>query len=115
MIKVMKRIHYISGLTITIFVVLHLCNHAVSLVGVGSHIAFMDKLRLVYRNPIVETILLLAVLMQIISGLKLAMKLRSTPLALYKKLQVWSGVYLAIFLLIHVGNYLIPANTPSDK
>lgn len=103
----MKRIHYISGLTITIFVVLHLCNHAVSLVGVESHIAFMDKLRLVYRNPIVETLLLGVVLVQIISGLKLAIMQKGLAVGFYKKIQIWSGLYIAMFLLIHVGAVLM--------
>ena len=66
-----KNLHYISGLTITIFVVLHLFNHVVSIFGAQDHIETMNTLRIFYRNIFVETILLSAVLLQIISGLKL--------------------------------------------
>lgn len=67
----LKRIHYISGLIISIFVGLHLFNHFTAIFGAEFHIAVMDKLRVVYRNIIVESILLIAVFVQIISGIKL--------------------------------------------
>ena len=70
----MKRIHYISGITITIFAVLHLSNHFYSLFGPNAHIKLMNDLRVVYRNIITETILLFAVAIQIISGIKLVLK-----------------------------------------
>lgn len=67
-----KKIHYISGLTITIFVGLHLFNHLCSIFGAEKHIEVMNTLRLFYRNIFIETILLAAVIVQIISGLKLS-------------------------------------------
>ncbi len=102
----MNRIHHISGLTITVFVSLHLFNHSVSILGIDNHIELMDKLRLVYRNPIVETILLAAVIIQIFSGLKLFFSKRKSAIGIYKKLQIWTGIYLAFFFLIHVGAVL---------
>lgn len=64
-----KKIHYISGLTIILFIGLHLFNHLFSLFGAEKHIELMNSLRVIYRNIFVEAILLLAVLTQIISGL----------------------------------------------
>ena len=49
----------------------HLFNHAYSIAGIDAHIQLMKNLRLFYRNIIVETILLMAVVIQIISGLLL--------------------------------------------
>ena len=66
-----KRIHFVSGVVITLFVGLHLFNHVCSIFGAQKHIEIMNLLRTFYRNIFVETILLLAVLLQIISGLKL--------------------------------------------
>lgn len=99
----MKRIHYISGITITIFVVLHLFNHLYSLFGPNAHIELMNDLRVVYRNIIAETILLLAVVIQIISGIKLFLKKRKNVIDFFEKLQIWTGLYLAFFLLIHLS------------
>lgn len=98
-----KKIHFISGLTIAVFVGLHLFNHFMSIWGADKHIAVMDNLRLFYRNIFIETILLLAVLIQIITGIKLFISKRKTATTFFDKLQIWSGLYLSIFFVIHVG------------
>ena len=102
-----KRFHYISGLTITIFITLHLFNHALSILGADKHIAAMNTLRLFYRNIFVETILLGTVIVQIASGLKLFKENRKIALSKFDKLQIWSGLYLAIFFIIHLGAVLV--------
>tara|TARA_B100000809_G_C15039176_1_gene494905 strand:+ start:735 stop:1238 length:504 start_codon:yes stop_codon:yes gene_type:complete len=66
----------------------------------------MNDLRVVYRNIITETILLFAVAIQIISGIKLVLKKRKSKSDFFGKLQIWTGLYLAIFLLIHVSAVL---------
>lgn len=101
-----KNLHYISGLTITLFVGLHLGNHFISVFGAQDHIAMMNTLRLFYRNLFVETILLLAVVLQIISGLKLFKTNRKLALSKFDKLQIWTGLYLAIFFIIHLSAVL---------
>jgi len=102
-----KRLHYFSGITITIFIGLHLFNHMVSLWGAEAHIELMNILRKVYRNPILETVLLGAVVVQIITGLKLFLSKRKLVVGFYQKLQIWSGLYLAFFLIMHVGAILV--------
>ncbi len=102
----MKRIHYISGITITIFIIIHLFNHLYSLFGVKAHIELMNDLRVIYRNIIAETLLLFAVGIQIISGVKLFLKKRKTVSDFFDRLQIWTGVYLAIFLLKHLSAVL---------
>ncbi|NBB22379.1 hypothetical protein GVN20_23700 [Runella sp. CRIBMP] len=101
-----KKIHYISGLTITLFVGLHLFNHSLSVWGAEKHIEMMNTLRLFYRNLFVETILLLAVFTQIVSGLKLFKTNRKTAVSYFEKLQIWTGLYLAFFFIIHLSAVL---------
>lgn len=98
-----KKIHYISGLTITIFVGLHLFNHCFSILGADKHIELMTTLRDFYRNILVETVLLLAVVVQIYSGLKLFIANRKSAKTFFEKLQIWTGLYLAIFFVIHLS------------
>ncbi|HTO15015.1 MAG TPA: hypothetical protein VLZ83_04555 [Edaphocola sp.] len=98
-----KRLHYISGLTITIFVGLHLFNHASSVFGADVHIKIMDSLRLFYRNILFESILLIAVLVQIYSGIKLFRINRKTAFSSYEKLHIWTGLYLAFFFIFHLS------------
>jgi len=66
----------------------------------------METLRGFYRNIVAESILLGAVLLQIISGLKLFLKKRKRTTTAFEKLQIWSGFYLALFFIIHVGAVL---------
>jgi hypothetical protein len=102
----LKKIHYISGLTITIFVGLHLFNHFCSIFGADKHIEIMNALRLFYRNIFIETVLLIAVFVQIISGLKLFKTNIKLELTKFEKLHVWTGLYLAIFFIIHLSAVL---------
>lgn len=101
-----QKIHYTSGLAIAIFIGLHLFNHTWSILGADRHIDMMNNLRLFYRNIFVETILLLAVLVQIVSGLKLFTINRKIAITNFDKLQIWSGLYLAIFFVIHLSAVL---------
>lgn len=111
-----KRIHLISGITITIFIGLHLINHVCSIFGATKHIEIMQILRLFYRNIFIETILLFAVLVQIVSGLKLFKSYRKTTISNFEKLHIWTGLYLAIFFIIHLsailgGRYFLHLDT----
>ena len=111
-----RQIHHLSGLLISIFVGLHLFNHFMSVFGAEAHLTLMDQLRLIYRNIILETILLLAIGVQIVSGLKLFFSKRKGKQHFYGKLQIWTGLYLAFFLVIHlgavfVGRYLLNLDT----
>ena len=99
----MRQIHYFSGIIISIFVGFHLFNHFYSIFGTNAHIQLMNDFRIVYRNVIVETTLLIAVAIQIITGTKLFIKKRKTVFGFFEKLQIWTGLYLAFFLIFHVG------------
>jgi hypothetical protein len=67
----------------------------------------MTFLRLLYRNIFVEVVLIIAVLVQIFSGLKLFWKGRKTAVSSFEKLHRWTGLYLAIFFVIHVSSVLV--------
>lgn len=112
----MRTIHYYSGILIAVFVSLHLFNHVSSLFGAATHIEVMNSLRVFYRNPIAETLLLGAVLVQIGSGLRLFRATRQTATTGFDKLHRWTGLYLAIFFVIHLsavlgGRYLLHLDT----
>ncbi len=98
-----KKLHFLSGLILTLFIGMHLFNHFMSIFGATTHLEWMDNLRVVYRNTVIEIILLLAVCIQIFSGLKLFFSKRQYVEGFFHKLQIWTGIYLAFFLIIHVG------------
>ena len=97
-----KRLHYFSGITITMFISFHLLNHSFSIFGADKHIEVMNYLRIFYRNTFAEIILLSAVLIQIASGIKLFINKRKIATTFFDKLQIWTGLYLAVFLAIHL-------------
>jgi hypothetical protein len=76
----------------------------------------MTAFRHFYRNIFVESILLLAVFVQIISGIKLFWTNRKAATSNFDKLQRWTGLYLAIFFVIHLsavmsGRFLLHLDT----
>ena len=95
-----RRLHRALAVVLALFLIAHLGNHLAGLAGQDMHGAVQDALRLVYRNRLVEIVLLLAVTVQVAVGLALlAAQPRLT-------LQTGSGAYLALFLMIHVGAVL---------
>ncbi|MCP4439138.1 MAG: hypothetical protein GY810_09370 [Aureispira sp.] len=101
-----KKVHFITGITISLFISTHLLNQATILLGEDWYQIFMSAARIVYRNILVESILLLGVLLQVFSGIKLLRKKWKRQLSVYDKLFIYSGLYLSFFLLAHVAAVL---------
>jgi len=102
-----RKIHYISGLFIALFVALHLTNHICGIWGADKHIAVMQLLRIFYRNPLIESVLLLAIALQIYSGLRLFVAKRKNAFHWFDKLHIWSGLYLSFFFVVHISAILV--------
>lgn len=101
-----RKLHYLSGLVIALFTGLHLFNHFCSIFGADKHMEIMNTLRFFYRNVVVETFLISAVFIQIISGGKLFKTSRKAAASKFEKLHSWTGLYLAVFFVVHVGAVL---------
>lgn len=101
------RIHHLSGYVITTFVGLHLFNHVWGVLGAEAHIEMMNGLRTLYRNTYAEVLLLGAVLIQVLTGSKLFLTGRIRTGTAFEKLHLWTGLYLALFLVVHVSAVLI--------
>ncbi len=95
-----RRLHRSLALVLGLFLALHLGNHLAGLSGQDSHGAVQDALQRVYRHPLVEPLLLAAVALQAGLGLSLLVRRRRWTL------QTVSGIYLAGFVVIHVGAVL---------
>lgn len=102
---VVKKLHYFTGLTLSLFIGFHLLNQLFALAGPEAHIALMEKLRKVYRHPVIETILLLVILIQVVSGIRLLFNRKKKTIA--EKIQTYSGLYLSLFLIGHVSAVIL--------
>lgn len=98
--------HRLSAFVLLGFLSVHITNHLVSVLGVEAHIAFMESARVVYRAAMVEPVVLFAAALQVISGLGFVARGWRTRRGAVAWLQALSGLYLAFFLLIHVGAVL---------
>ena len=112
----MKLIHYYTGLTLSVFIGLHLLNHLLILHSEALHIRFMKSARKIYRNKFVESLLFLAVLLQVISGITLVIMKWNKVENYFDRIQIASGLYLSFFLLNHVmavlrGRYILKMDT----
>ncbi len=112
----LKSFHYFAGAVLALFVFAHLGNHLVGLSGVENHISTMEILRKVYRNAVVEALLILVLVIQVISGLRLALAKRGGVQDKWVLLQIVSGAYLLFFLVVHVsavmfGRYWLKLDT----
>lgn len=99
----LHRIHRTAALVVLAYAVPHLLNHLIAVNGPASHIAFMDLLRQVYRQPVVEAILLLSCLTQIVTGAIIAWQSRNVPARGFARIQRWAGLVLGYFLVQHLS------------
>lgn len=98
--RVWKNVHHISGVILAVFISFHLINQLFSLAGPDAHIGLMENFRKVYRHPVIETVLLAVVVFQIITGARLVFSKHARIAA--ERIQLYSGLYLSFFLLVHV-------------
>ena len=66
----------------------------------------MEIFRVVYRNIVIEVILLISVLFQVSSGIYFLWQRKGQRHMVLEKAQAVSGLYLAYFLINHVGAVL---------
>lgn len=105
----MKRFHRLTAYILIAFVVVHLINHLFLIAGRDTYNQVQEILNAVYRNPILEPILIIAISFQVISGLKLAIEsLRRKPKRpfwqrpFWEKTQIISGLVFAFFIIEHL-------------
>lgn len=102
----LHKLHRTSAIVIGLFVLLHLANHAAALGSVEAHIALMERLRVVYRHPLAEVVLLACVAFQVVSGLYFVRRRWGQRRGFFERAQALSGGYMAFFLLVHVSAVL---------
>ncbi|MDV6331425.1 hypothetical protein [Asticcacaulis sp. 201] len=64
----------------------------------------MDAARLVYRHPVVEMAVMLAFLVQIVTGVPLILEIWAKRKDFVHQLQAASGLIMVLFILLHVAS-----------
>jgi hypothetical protein len=102
----LRRLHRTTAALIALFGTIHIANHLAALIGVPMHLAFMKAARLAYRQPLVESMLLTGVAVQVLTGFSLVIGGWKERRGLVPWLQAACGLYLFFFLAVHVSAVL---------
>jgi hypothetical protein len=104
--------HGVSALAIVlIFLALHLTNHLMFPTGPATYEAVQKIFRLVYRNNILQLLLVALIFFQVGTGLFFVWRLTAAPSDRFRTFQTVSGVYLALYVLGHMDSVFIFART----
>ncbi|NUT77264.1 hypothetical protein HNO86_19655 [Pseudomonas sp. C1C7] len=103
--------HGVCGAIAALYVLFHITNHLFGLVSPQAHGAVMDIGRTVYRASFIEPLLVMVMLFQIVSGLRLVWTGSETTLDRYRVFQLSSGVFMSVFILGHMNSVFIFART----
>jgi len=101
--------HGVSAAFVACYVLFHLTNHLFGLVSPGTHAAIMKAGRTVYRAALIEPVLVILLLFQAASGVRLAWRWSSLRNDAFRIFQIGSGAYLAAFILTHLNSALVYA------
>jgi hypothetical protein len=101
--------HGIGAALVVSFILFHLSNHLLGLVGPDLHASVMKVGRRFYRSRVVEPLLVGLMLFQVISGTRLAWRWSAAQVDAYRVFQIGSGIYLAAFIVTHLNSALISA------
>lgn len=98
-----ELVHRLSAVLVGAFIVSHLGVHLMAVVSPEAHGAGLAYMRQFYYDPLYEAILIIAILIQIVSGYA---ELKLIGKSGWRLVRNVSGLYLMWFLLIHVGTVL---------
>jgi hypothetical protein len=95
--------HGVSALAILLlFVGPHIGNHLAGLWSGSVHTAIMNAARRVYRDDIVQPILLALIGFQILSGIVLVQSKMRMPSDVFGTVQTMCGAYIGVYFLAHM-------------
>jgi len=104
--------HGVSALALVmIFLTLHIANHLMFPAGEGMYDAVMKVFRHVYRNDVLQPLVVALFLFQVGTGLFFVWRLTAAPSDRFRTFQIASGVYLAFYVLGHMDSVFIFART----
>jgi len=85
-----------------LFVGPHIGNHLAGFWSGSVHIAIMNVVRHVYRDDIVQPVLLVLIGFQILSGATLVQRRMRMPSDIFGTVQTMCGAYIGVYFLAHM-------------
>lgn len=98
-----RRLHRFNSLLLAIFIVPHIATHLSGLWGIETYNAVQNGLRIIYRYPPVEIMVLASAAFQALLGTKLLISaIRHGVVGIWHWIQIASGAIFLIFLVEHL-------------
>jgi hypothetical protein len=91
-----------ASLILLLFVLPHIVNHLAGFWSGAAHIELMKAMRNVYRDDIVQPVLLALIGFQILSGTVLLRRRLTMPSDFLGTLQTMCGAYIGVYFLAHM-------------
>jgi len=102
------KVHRLLALLLLSFIISHLTIHLTAISDVDMHIYTLSSLRPFYVNWVIEPLLVGAIIMQIIIGFTLLKsRWKQEAKGFWGWVQILSGAYIAIFLVMHTSAALV--------
>lgn len=96
------RLHRLAATALALFLAAHLTGHLFAAAGPAAHARALGAVQWIYRHPLIEPLLIAALLFQVGLGLRLAWRRWREPgKSGWARLQLASGLYLAYFIINH--------------
>jgi len=106
--KSLVKAHRLLAILLGGFLVTHFAVHFSALGGAQQHLTLLKIVQGLYQNPIVEPLLILAIVTQLFLGVKLVGRRWKQPQkGFWSWAQIISGLYLAFFFILHTSAALI--------
>jgi hypothetical protein len=104
----LRAAHGISALCIiAIFLALHLANHLTFILGPATYREVMKVLRHVYRQEVLQPLLVALFLFQVGSGVYLATSASARRMDRFRTFQIATGIFLAAYVLGHMNSVFV--------
>jgi hypothetical protein len=107
--------HGVSACAILLlFIGPHIVNHVTGFWNGPAHIEVMNAVRRIYRDDIVQPMLLALICFQILSGTALARRRMRMPSDLLGTVQTMSGAFVGIYFLAHMTAVFVARDAGTD-
>lgn len=98
-----RRLHRFNAIFLAVFIAAHFATHLSGLWGVETYNAVQNAVRIVYRQPLIEILILASAALQAGLGIKLLISAaRRGVVGIWSWIQVTSGAVFLIFLVEHL-------------
>ncbi len=100
----MRNIHKINAFVLTLFLVVHLATHLAGIFGIAAYDSVQATFRIVYRQPVIEVVLLASITLQLLVGARLLITSlrRKRPSGFWHWTQIISGGVFFVFMTQHL-------------